>query len=59
MSDKKALFMTITPPTVMGATGWVTYIEGATQIIGFCTALVGFAVGVCSLIWWIRRLTKK
>ncbi len=55
----KAIVMTIVPPTSAGYTFWIVFMQRATTFLGFLTALVGFGISICSLIWWIRRLRKK
>lgn len=47
------------PVTGAGVWAWLQCVaQQATPVVAFLSACVGLAVGVASLVWWLRRLKK-
>jgi len=41
------------------AKGLEALAHGATTLFGALTALLGFMMGTCGFIWWLRRLRRQ
>lgn len=49
------------PVTLVGMITWLDLeylFRLVGSFIGFLTSLSGLAIGICGLIWWVRRLRK-
>lgn len=40
------------------AIGFDAWVRQATSFVGFLTACTGLVMGVCGVIWWIKKLRR-